>query len=131
MVDGNAVTNEEIATRISRFWIPRSAILYIGLAGTSLQTRVHQFYKTQIGERAPHSGGWWLKTLSGIESLAVHYGLSDDPAAVESLMLRTFAASVPAAVRSTLHDAERIAPFANVKVAGGNKRHGLSNYKKA
>ncbi|UVJ40562.1 hypothetical protein [Arthrobacter sp. CJ23] len=128
-IDGRSATTDELADRIGDFWIPQSAILYIGLAGTSVQTRVDQFYRTRIGQRAPHSGGWWLKTLSGLEDLYVHYAAANDPAAMESLMLRTFAAAVPPSIRRALHDHDHVAPFANVKVAGGNKRHGLGGYK--
>ena len=130
-VDGKLATGEELAQRIGTFWVPGSAILYIGLAGTSVRKRVSQYYITRIGQRAPHAGGWWLKTLADVDTLFVHYTAADAPKSKEALMLRTFAAAVPPSVRQTLHDVERIAPFANVEVqAGLRKRHGLGGYKK-
>lgn len=129
-IDGNPASNEELAERINAFWIPDSAILYLGLAGTSVRNRVNQYYGTRIGRRSPHAGGWWLKTLAGLETLFVHYATTEAPKSKEALMLRTFADAVPSPVRRALHDSERIAPFANVAVqAGLQKRHGLAGYK--
>lgn len=34
---------------IGAFWIPKSAILYVGLAETSVRKRVDQYYRTHIG----------------------------------------------------------------------------------
>lgn len=129
-LDGRPASDKELATRIGRFWIPDEAILYIGLAGTSVRKRTNQYYRTSIGERAPHAGGWWLKTLANLDDLFVHFAAGDEPKIAEAKMLRRFAKSVPAAVRKNLHDSERIAPFANVDVQQGlRKRHGLSGHK--
>lgn len=129
-IDGRPASDEELATRIGAFWIPDSAVLYLGLAGTSVQKRVNQYYGTRIGQRSPHAGGWWLKTMSGLETLSVHYAAAEDPKSKEALMLTTFARAVPASLRNALHDSTRIAPFANVAVHQGlRKRHGLAGYK--
>jgi hypothetical protein len=130
MIDGTPATDEALAQRIRAFWIQDSPVLYIGLAGTSVQKRVGQYYVTRIGHRSPHAGGWWLKTLSGLADLYVHYAPASDPAAAESALLSAYAESVPEAVRRQLFDRERIAPFANVNVRQGlRKRHGLAGYK--
>lgn len=129
-VDGAPATNEKLAERIGAFWIPESAILYVGLAGTSVRKRVDQYYGTHVGQRSPHAGGWWLKTLVDLESLFVHYAEAETPRASEDRLLRTFAAAVPPSLRRTFHDSERIAPFANVEVQSGiRKRHGMAGYK--
>lgn len=129
-VDGRPATNEKLAERIGAFWIPESAILYVGLAGTSVRKRVNQYYRTHIGQRSPHAGGWWLKTIVGFEELFVHYAVAETPASVEALLLKNFAAAVPLSVRRALPDSERIAPFANVEVQPGiRKRHGMTGYK--
>lgn len=129
-VDGKSATGEELAARIGAFWIPDCAVLYIGLAGTSVQKRVGQYYSTRIGQRSPHAGGWWLKTLSGLGDLFVHFAPASDPNSMETALLSAFAESVPLASVTNLHDAERVAPFANVDVRPGfRKRHGLANYK--
>jgi hypothetical protein len=129
-IDGRLASHHELSERIGAFWIPDSAILYVGLAGTSVRKRVNQYYITRIGQRSPHAGGWWLKTLTDLKTLFVHYAAADAPKSKEALMLRTFAAAVPPSVRQTLYDSERIAPFANVDVESGLlKRHGMAGYK--
>lgn len=129
-IDGRAASDQELAARIGRFWIPSTPILYIGLAGTSVQNRVKQYYTTAIGRRSPHAGGWWLKTMPDLHELHVHFAPAVDPDAAEARLLSTFRASVPESVSSTLHDLERVAPFANIDVRKGlRKRHGLTGYK--
>lgn len=131
-VDGAPATSEQLADRIGAFWIPGSAALYIGLAGTSVRKRINQYYRTQIGQRAPHAGGWWLKTLGNLGELFVHYAAAEAPKSAEARLLATYAAEVHPSVRRALHDPERIAPFANVRVQDGTlKRHGMAGYKLA
>lgn len=131
-IDGMGASDQELAARIGAFWIPQTPILYIGLAGTSVQKRVGQYYSTAIGKRSPHAGGWWLKTLAELENLYVHYAAASDPDEAESHLLSTFAASVPASVKESLHDKEHIAPFANIDVQRGlRKRHGVNGVKMA
>ncbi|MCO4261484.1 hypothetical protein NG697_00765 [Pseudarthrobacter sp. MDT3-26] len=129
-VDGAPATSEQLADRIGAFWIPESAVLYVGLAGTSVRNRLNQYYRTQIGQRAPHAGGWWLKTLDNLGELFVHYAATEAPKSAEARLLETFAAAVHPSLRRALHDSERIAPFANVQVQDGTlKRHGMAGYK--
>lgn len=129
-VDGAPATSEQLADRIGAFWIPESAVLYIGLAGTSVRKRINQYYRTQIGHRAPHAGGWWLKTLDNLDGLFVHFAAAETPKSAEARLLESFAAAVQPPVRRALHDSERIAPFANVQVQDGTrKRHGMAGYK--
>lgn len=129
-VDGFPATSEKLAERIGAFWIPETAILYVGLAGTSVRKRVSQYYRTRIGQRSPHAGGWWLKTLEDLHSLHVHYAAADSPKSTEARLLETFAAAIPHPTRRALHDYERIAPFANIEVqAGIRKRHGITGDK--
>lgn len=129
-VDGVIATPNTLSDRMGRFWIPNEPVLYIGMAGTSIRTRVGQYYSTKLGARAPHTGGWWLKTLESLDQLYVHFALCDDVSTREQSMLAAFAASVEPERRRRLFDTERVAPFANVDAAKGlAKRHGLSNYR--
>lgn len=128
-VDDVGASEIDVAERLRKFWIPETAVVYIGLAGTSLRDRIRAYYGTRLGLRSPHSGGWWLKTLVGLETLFVHCADSSDPEGDENALVRAFASRIPREVAATLHDRERLAPFANVKVLGSNKRHGLKNYK--
>lgn len=129
-VDGSLATPSTLADRLGNFWLPNEPILYIGKAGTSIRTRVSQYYSTKLGARTPHAGGWWLKTLEDLDQLHVHFAPCEEDAEHEQSMLVAFAAHINPAQRSRLFDTERVAPFANVDVARNlYKRHGLSNYK--
>jgi len=70
--------------------VPDETILYIGLAGTSLRTRVRDYYKTPLGARRPHAGGWFIKSLANVNDLLVHFAPADDPCAAENAMLGSF-----------------------------------------
>lgn len=129
-VDGAPATSEKLAERIGAFWIPGTPVVYVGLAGTSVRKRVTQYYRTPIGHRAPHAGGWWLKTLADLDGLFVHYAAAGTPKLAETRLLTAFATAIPASMRLALPDSERVAPFANVDVQSGlRKRHGMTGYK--
>lgn len=129
-VDGVLATPSTLAERIGRFWIANEPVLYIGMAGTSIRTRVGQYYSTKLGSRAPHAGGWWLKTLENLDQLYVHFASCDDASTREQTMLAAFATGIDPGHRRQLFDTKRVAPFANIDVGNGpHKRHGLSNYK--
>jgi hypothetical protein len=118
-VDGKRPTVAELSSRISAFWLPDEPIVYIGLA-TSLRSRVGSFYRTPIGARRPHSGGWFLKTLSNLECLSVHFAHVADFDAAETEMLEAFVTDVsPVALRG-LADPAHPWPFANLEL----RRHG-------
>lgn len=131
-LDGRRPTPEHLAERVAGSWLPDESILYIGLAGTSLAKRVTQYYKTPLGARAPHAGGHFLKTLTNLEELYVHVAISSDPAESESVLLETFARNVDPTYQSSLHDALRPLPFANLAWPGhGRKLHGITGSKEA
>jgi hypothetical protein len=126
-LDGRRPSADELAARLCSFWCSDEVIVYTGLAGTSLRRRVGQYYKTPLGARKPHAGGWWLKTLSILDQLWVHYAATPDNAAAETAMLRHFADGVSATTASKLHDPGRLAPFANLRAGGGTiKAHGIT-----
>lgn len=128
-VDGRAATPELLAERLMAMWPTGEPVVYVGLAGTDTGNRVDQFYKTRIGARAPHAGGWPVKMLDS-ERLWVHYGPAQDPTSAESAMVRRFAAGVPAQIADRLVDPAAPLPFANLTYpAGRRKRHGLSGVK--
>lgn len=117
----------DLAQRISAFWLPDEVVLYIGLASTSLRKRVRQYYKTPIGASKPHAGGWFLKTLSNLDDLHVHYAECSEQAVCEDRLLQAFSRSVSTSTRASLHDAERPMPFANLEwPRGTRKRHGIT-----
>jgi hypothetical protein len=114
-IDLDAVAADDLAKRLHSFWLADEVILYVGLAGQPLRTRVRQYYRTPLGARKPHAGGWWLKTLSVLDELWVHYAPTPDFRRTEKGMLRAFAEAVSPASRDALHDHERVMPFANLR----------------
>jgi len=119
-------TLPQLMDRIRRFWIPDEVVLYIGLAGTSLSTRLRQYYTTPIGDRRPHAGGYFLKLLSNLDQLWVHYARHPDPELAEDRMLRRFCEHVSHDSRRSLQDPAHPFPFANLEwPRGTRKTHGL------
>jgi hypothetical protein len=130
-LDGDRPPAAALADRLSAFWLTDEVILYVGLAGTSLTKRVGQYYRTPLGARSPHAGGWFLKTLSILPDLWVQYATCDDPDSAEGQMLAAFCAEVSDSTRAQLHDPEHPLPFANIEWPPGVfKRHGIKGAKK-
>jgi hypothetical protein len=124
-LDGMQPSVGQLIDRISRFWIPDEVILYIGKA-TELSSRLPAYYRTSIGKRSPHSGGFFLKLLSNLDRLWVHYAECDDPESAENKMLLRFCENVSPDSRRTLHDPAHPFPFANLECPKGIfKVHGL------
>lgn len=129
-VDGRSATLDSFRARLQQFWLPDEPILYIGKAGTSLSARTRAYYSTRLGATGPHAGGWWLKMLTILPELTVHYAQHSDPGSAEDALIYQFAHQLPQASRANLFDRTRVGPFANVHIPGfGNKAHGLDYYK--
>jgi hypothetical protein len=126
-VDDARPDRDTLGQRLTALWLPDEVIAYIGLAGTSLRTRVRAYYSTPLGARGPHAGGWPLKTLSNLGKLWVHFAACSDPCDAELEMLGAFQAAVSASSRAALQDPELPIPFANLEWAKGQrKRHGIT-----
>jgi hypothetical protein len=126
-LDGRRPSPQALAARLVAFWLPDEVVLYVGLAGTSVRKRVRQYYTTLLGARRPHAGGWWLKTLSVLDELWVHWAGVSDPSAGEQFMLGGFKDAVAATTRCALHDQGLPSPFANLRTgAGSSKDHGIT-----
>lgn len=125
-IDGIASPSSlALVQRLSTFWLPDENVIYVGKA-TNLRRRVGEYYRTRLGDRRPHAGGHWIKTLAVLPRTFVHYGESKDPAASEALMLGRFVHGVSEETRQELGDPERPFPFANLEFPRVRKRHGLS-----
>jgi len=138
LLDGERPDAHSLAERLSGFWLPNEPILYIGLAGRrvkrppegELAKRVGEYYKTKLGARSPHAGGWFLKTLSVLDDLVVHCAYCDHVDRVEQAMLESFASGVAMEAKDGLHDPERVMPFGNLEHPPGvRKRHGITGAK--
>lgn len=127
LLDGRRPTNADLGERLAQCWLPDEPVLYIGLASTSVRTRVIAYYRTQLGARRPHAGGWFLKTLSDLDDLWVHVAPAADPAGAEDTMLHSFCSRVSDSSRARLQDPDRPFPFANLEWPPGvRKRHGIT-----
>jgi len=119
-----------IFSRLQSFWLPDENIVYIGKA-TRLRQRVRQYYKTPLGDRRPHAGGHWIKTLSTLSLAFVHYGEADSPSQIESEMLQSFVNGVSDNSRKNLRDPQCPFPFANLEFPQGTRKvHGIRNAKR-
>jgi len=124
-VDGARPTIEELMRRVAAFWLRDEVIVYVGLA-TSLSSRLRQYYRMPVGARRPHAGGYFLKLLSNLDSLWVHYAQSSDPAGVESVIIDRFCSRVSDKAKRDLKDPAHPFPFANLEwPAGVRKTHGI------
>lgn len=131
-IDGKRPDVPALAQRLAASWCPDEVVLYIGLAGTrgritvsELSDRVSEYYKTPLGARSPHAGGWPLKTLMNLDSLFVHYCYCEDVAIAENSLLDAFSSALSPKARSDLHDPLRPIPFANLRSKLGNKALGI------
>jgi hypothetical protein len=131
-IDGRRPSRDELGERLSGSWLPDEVALYVGRASTSVRKRVRQYYRTPLGARKPHAGGWFLKCLTDLEKLFVHYAPTGDPKGDEDVLLRRFCAGVSDASREALADPEHPFPFANLEwPPGTKKRHGISGARAA
>ncbi len=125
-------TLNELKKRLSGFWLPDENIIYIGQTESvgGLRSRVNQYYKTELGERKPHAGGHWIKTLTILNQLFVHYIEDKTPTATEENLLHAFVKQVSEKTKKNLVDPLLTIPFANLELEKGNrKRHGISKSK--
>ncbi len=115
-LDGARPTPRQLTARLGTFWVPGESVVYVGLAGTSVAKRVRQFYRTPLGDRRPHAGGHWVRTLASRDDLLVWWAAADDPTDAEAALLGAFADRHGASL-----------PFANRQSAGGvRKPHGIT-----
>lgn len=125
-----------IIERLSEFWLPDENIVYIGKApirsnGKGIGNRVKEFYKTEYGEKRPHAGGHWIKSLSNLNDLYVHYILCDNAGDLEIKLLKQFIDNISDKSKRKLRDKELMLPFANLELKKGQiKKHGLGKMKK-
>jgi hypothetical protein len=129
-LDRSEATVEGIIQRLREFWLADESILYIGKA-TPLQSRIKAYYDTPLGNRGPHAGGHWIKTLSILRKTFLHFAEVADCERSEAELLRAFVAGVSRATRQRVGDPPL--PFANLEFREGKrkrrKRHGIGKCK--
>jgi transcription elongation factor GreA len=125
-LDGERPTSRAVAARLAAFWLPSRRVLFIGAAETSVAGRIAALERHVLGDRRPHAGSQWLKTLR-VEGLRVWWAATPAVHEYEDALLGAFAASVPAEEIAALPDATVVLPWANLRTATGEaKRHGIS-----
>lgn len=131
MVDGARASVESLTDRLLKMWVLGEPVLYIGRASKSVRRRTNDFYRTPIGARRPHAGGWPIQMIDRVRSpLWVHYAATDDPAEAEVAMVRRFAAGVSEEALRLAVDPVLPIPFANLEMPDGQrKKHGLRRVK--
>jgi hypothetical protein len=129
-LDKSKATASGVIERLSRFWLPDESILYVGKA-RQLRSRVNAYYATPLGDRGPHAGGHWVKTLSVLHQTFLHFAEVADCEKVEAELLRVFARRVSQATRQRVGDPPL--PFANLEFTSAEqrqrKRHGIGKCK--
>jgi hypothetical protein len=128
-LDGRRPTSREIAARLHGFWLPGQTVLYVGMTTASIGGRVGAYYRTPLGDRKPHAGGYWLKTLRGLDRARVWWAQTPAAEEYEDALLSTFAEGVDASPEAAprLVDRGVILPFANLQTATGlRKAHGIT-----
>ncbi len=108
-----------IINRLKQFWLADESVLYIGKA-TSLQSRIHAYYATPLGDRGPHAGGHWIKTLSVLHGTFLQFAEVADCEGSECELLQAFVRQVSPTTRQSVGDPPL--PFANLEFCGANKR---------
>jgi transcription elongation factor GreA len=122
LIDGERPTDSGLAERIGSFWVPGQTLLYVGRTTKSLSSRVAALYGTELGNRRPHSGGHWLKTVRNQNKLRLWWAETDAPEEYEDALLAAFVESIPAEVRKKLPDGGPTLPWANLASPSGDLR---------
>ncbi len=121
-LDGRTPTSRELHARIASFWLAAQTVLYIGAAETSIAARVAAIDATVLGDRRPHSGGHWLKTLTALATCRVWWASTKAPIEYEDALLTAFAEGLTDAERASLPDRVVMLPFANLRRPTGERR---------
>jgi len=67
-IDGIKVNRiEQVTEHLKQFWNSNENILYVGESSSTtnpIEKRVKQFYTHKVGQKGPHTGGYWMKLLN-------------------------------------------------------------------
>jgi transcription elongation factor GreA len=126
-LDGERPTSRALAARLASFWLPSQTILYVGASEASIGRRVAAMARTELGDRRPHPGGHWLRTLRSLDGVRIWWAPTDATEEYEDALLAAFAEGVADADMAALPDRAVVLPWANLRTATGEwKSTGLS-----
>jgi transcription elongation factor GreA len=84
--------------------------------------RLGAIVQTELGNRRPHAGAHWLKTLRDLDSLRIWWSATKATEEYEDALFDAFDATVPAAERMSLPDPNVVLPFANLRRGDGRRK---------
>ena len=96
-MDGSRPASRALAARLASFWVPSQTVVYVGASDASVGRRITAIARTELGDRRPHSGGHWLKTLRSLDGLRVWWAPTDATEEYEDALLAAFADRVSSA----------------------------------
>lgn len=111
----------DVVEVLGSFWLIDEPIIYIGKA-SSLRQRLGQYFRHELGDRRPHAGGHWIKTLECLQSTFIHYAetaTESDARKKEDDALTIFKAGVSSQHRSRITNP---IPFANREHPRGSRK---------
>jgi transcription elongation factor GreA len=121
-LDGERPTQTILGRRLGTFWLPGQTVLYVGRTAKALAPRVAALYATELGERRPHPGGHWLKTLRDQRRLRLWWAETDAPEEYEDAILGAFAAAIASDDHKAIPDGTPVLPWANLESPAGAVR---------
>jgi len=130
-IEGKKVQQiSQVKNYLSQFWKINENILYIGESSSKtnpLQKRINQFYIHKVGQKGPHTGGYWLKLLSCLKDVSIYYAQVPNPRETEFKLLMKFVEKNGGKSFYELDNFSNYFPFANLKV-DVLKDHDVKNY---
>ena len=121
-LDGERPTSKALVARLASFWLPSQTVLYVGASDASVRRRLAAMAATELGDRRPYAGGYWLRTLRDLDAVRIWWAGTSATEEYEDALLEAFADGVPAAERAGLPDSTVVLPFANLRRGTGGRR---------
>lgn len=121
-LDGARPVSKALAARLAAFWLPSQTVLYVGASDVSVRRRLAAMAGTELGDRRPYAGGYWLKTLRGLDSMRIWWASTTATEEYEDALLEAFGAGVPDAERAGLADLDVVLPFGNLRRGTGVRK---------
>lgn len=126
-IDGHRpISPEEIVLRLQEFWLPNENILYLGNSG-NIKRRIGNLTSHEMGDRSSHRGGHWIRLLSNLDDLYIHYAYTSNQSNTAKKLLEEIKTKVYKDIDKNSRVASCAIPFANIDGPGCRKKHGLSN----
>ena len=106
-------TYDNLCNELKKFWFDDEIVLYAGKTVQPIKDRVNQYYQTKIGDKGPHSGGYWIKTLEFLDECLVFWVECNNPELVEENILKYFHSRLS---KEKISKKSIFLPFANLKI---------------